>query len=205
VRGLGTAVMHGGTTAIVAILAKDLSDRKRSRALWVIGPGLALATFVHSAFNHLPFNPLVTSAILLVAMPLLLVWVFERSEASTREWLGVGLDTDVETLELIASGQISETPVGRYLTSIKEHFPGTVVGDMLCMLQIHLELAVRAKGMLIARAAGIDLPPDDDVRRQLEELQFLERSVGPTGRLALMPFLRTHSRDLWQIHMIRKG
>ncbi len=203
VRGLGTAVMHGGTTAIVAILAKDLSDRRRTSAWGVFVPGLALATIVHSAFNHLASHSLVTSSILLVAMPLLVVSVFERSEAATRAWLGAGLDTDVEALELIAGGSISNSPVGYYLTELREHFPGPVVADMLCMLQIHLELAVRAKGLLIARGAGIDLAPDEGVRRRLEELRFLERSIGPTGRLALMPLLRTHSRDLWQIHLMR--
>ena len=164
-----------------------------------------LATVVHSAFNHLAYHSLVTSSILLVAMPLLLISVFERSEAATRHWLGAGLDSDVEALELLATGKFTDSRVGRYLTALREHFPGPVVADMLCALQIHLELAVRAKGLLIARGAGVDMAPDDGVRRRLEELSHLERSIGPTGRLALLPLLRTHSRDLWQIHLMRKS
>ena len=67
---------------------------------------------------------------------------------------------------------------------------------------MQLELSLRAKGLLIARAAGIDLPPDPEVRAQLEEIRYLERTIGATGLLALQPLLRTSRRDLWQAHVL---
>jgi len=204
VRGLGTAVMHGCTTAIAAVISKDLTDRHRSRALAWFLPGLAIAVVAHAVFNHLTFQPIVTIVIMLVSMPLLLLAVFTRSERATQEWLGIGLDAESELLELIMSGEISGTRVGHYLDSLKHRFSGPVVADMLCLLQIQLELSLRAKGMLIARSAGLSVPVDRDVRANFRELQFLEKSIGPTGRLAIMPFLRTHSRDLWQVHMMMK-
>ncbi len=202
VRGLGTAVMHGCTTAIAAVVSKDLTDRHRSKALAWFLPGLAIAVVAHAAFNHLTFQPLITIAIMLVTMPLLLIVVFTRSERATREWLGMSLDTESELLDLIMNGEISGTRVGRYLDSLKHRFPPAVVADILCLLQIQLELSLRAKGILIARSAGIALPVDPQVQSNFEELRFLERSIGPAGRLAILPFLRTHSRDLWQIHMM---
>lgn len=203
VRGLGTAVMHGCTTAIAGILAKDLCDRHRTHALpWML-PGLALAITVHSAFNHLALQPLASVATLLIGMPLLLVGVFERSERATRDWLGTGLDADVETLELILSGELTDTRIGQYLESLRAHFPGAVVADMLCLVQIHLELALRAKGILIARQAGVDLPVDHEIRANFAEMKYLEKTIGPTGRAAILPLMRGHSRDLWQVHMMR--
>jgi RsiW-degrading membrane proteinase PrsW (M82 family) len=204
VRGLGTAIMHGSTTAIVAIVAKDFADRHGSPALRWFLPGLLLATAVHSLFNHLLLNPLLTTALLLLVMPLLLMGVFERSERSTRLWLGSNLDSDVELLELILSDRMADSRVGRYLESLRARFPGPVVADMFCLLRIHLELSLGAKGILLARAAGIHIPADAHVRAQFREMRFLERAVGPTGRLAILPFLRTSSRDLWQFHMLEQ-
>ncbi len=96
------------------------------------------------------------------------------------------------------------TRVGRYLESIRAHFPGLVVADMLCLLRIHLELSIRAKGLLIARSVGVEVPLEPQVHANLEEMRYLERTIGPTGRLALMPLRRTSSRDLWQIMLLAR-
>jgi RsiW-degrading membrane proteinase PrsW (M82 family) len=206
VRGLGTAVMHGSVTAIVGFLSKDLTDRHRSLSLRWFLPGLALAYVAHSAYNHLILDPLLSTAILLAVMPLLLLVVFSRSEKATRDWLGTGLDSDVELLEEILSGEVVHSRVGDYLNSLRERFPGPVVADMLCLLQIHVELSLRAKGIMIARAVGVELEVDDEIRANFEEMRYLEKAIGETGQLAIMPLRRTGSRDLWQLTMLhRKG
>jgi RsiW-degrading membrane proteinase PrsW (M82 family) len=202
VRGFGTAVLHGSATAVFGILSKGLSDRHGTRSPAVFLPGLGVAVFVHSFFNHFPLHPLAMTAVLLIAMPILVAVVFQRSEAATRDWLGVGFDTDVELLELITGGEMRGSRMGAYLRALKTRFPGPVVGDMLCLLQVHLELSIRAKGILMAREAGLKLDPDDGVRANLEEMKFLERSVGRTGLLAVTPFLQRSSRDLWQLYML---
>jgi RsiW-degrading membrane proteinase PrsW (M82 family) len=204
-RGLGTAVMHGSTTAMFAIVSKDLMERQAGpRRRWLL-PGLLLAASVHALFNLFTINTLLTAAVMIAVLPLLLLAVFERSERATRDWLGSGLDGDVEALEQILDGEVAGTRVGHYLESLKHRFDGTIVADMLCLLRIHLELSLRAKGMLIARAAGVNVQPDESVRANLEELRYLERSIGPTGCLAMLPLRRTSSRDLWQIMLLSRG
>jgi RsiW-degrading membrane proteinase PrsW (M82 family) len=204
VRGFGTAIMHGSTVTIFAIVSKSLTDRRGSTGLVHFLPGLGIAFCIHSFFNHFFLNPFLTTAIFLVVMPLFVALVFERNEKATRGWLGVGFDSDIELLELVNSGDIGDTRVGRYLESLKHHFPGKVLGDLLCLLRIHLELSVRAKGILLAREAGMKVPPDELILANLEELRFLNRSVGPTGRLALAPFLNMTNRELWQLHMLSR-
>lgn len=201
VRGLGTAVMHGSATAIGAIVMKGLTERRGTTLRWFL-PGLALAIVLHSLWNHFALSPLVSAALLMVTMPLVLVLVFERSERATESWLGEGLDGEVEVLELIATGEFRRTHAGEYLESLRERFPGPVVADMLCWLQIHLELGLRAKGLLLARAAGVDLPLDPAVRDAFAEMKFLERSIGPTGKLAMLPLRRGSGRDLWQLRLL---
>jgi len=203
VRGLGTAVMLGSATAIVAIISKTLTDRRGSTSLLLFLPGIALAAAVHGLFNHFILTPLASAAAMVIAMPIVVGIVFERSDKATRAWLGEGLDHDMELLLMIESGHVEDTPVGAYLASL-HRVPGPILADMLCLLRIHLELSLRAKGILIARAAGVEIPVGPDVRANFEEMKFLERSVGPTGKLALLPFLRSQRRDLWQLTMLAK-
>ena len=203
-RGLGTAVMHGGATAIAAVLGADLAKRRDSPGVARLLPGLALAIALHTTFNRLPLPPLLMTALVILVVPAILVVVYERSEGRTRRWLGSTLDREAELLELIHSGGIAASPVGSYLDSLRHRFEGPVVADMLCLLEIHAGLAMRAKGMLLAREAGLTLPPDPDLPDRLRELRFLERSVGPTGRLAIAPFLAA-GRDRWQIRLMETG
>ena len=131
--------------------------------------------------------------------------MFARSERATRQWLGVGLDSDLELVESIVSGEALETRIGGYLRALSARFPGEVVADMLCLVRIQAELAIRAKGLLLAREAGLDPPVGDDVRANLAELRYLERSIGRTGLLALAPILRRSSRDLWQVYLLEEA
>lgn len=203
-RGFGTAVLHGATTAIFAILAKMLADRHPERRLLPLVPGLVTAVAAHSLYNHFLVSPLLAAAVILVGLPLLVVAVFARSERATRDWLGVGLDSDLDLVESIASGQALDTRLGEYLRALKQRFPGEVVADMLCLVRIQAELAIRAKGLLLAREAGLEAPVGDDVRANLGELRYLERSIGRTGLLALKPVVRRSARDLWQLYFLEE-
>ncbi len=202
VRGFGTAIMHGAATAIFAILSKSLVDRRDKGEILDLLPGLVVAAVIHSAYNHSLLHPLVATVLLIALLPPLLILVFGRSERATREWLGLGLDTDLELLQSVRSGQIGETRVGGYLRSLTSRFPGPVVADLLCLLQIHLELSIRAKGLLLAREAGLPVAVGSDVRANLDELHYLEKAIGPTGLLAMKPIQRQSSRDLWEIHVL---
>ena len=205
IRGFGTAVMHGGTTALFGIISKDLSDRHESSAAWILLPGLLIAIIIHSAYNHLIYiSPELSAAGIVIGLPLVMLLVFQQSERSLKKWLGIGFDTDSELFEMITSGNITETRIGKYLISLKSRFPGEVVADMLCLLRIHLELSIRAKGMLLMREAGFDAPLDPEIKERFQELNYLEKSIGKTGRLTIMPFLRWSSHDLWQLYMLGK-
>jgi hypothetical protein len=202
IRGVGTAIMHGGTTAIVAILFKSLADRFGSINPLLLFPGYVIAVAVHSVYNHFFLAPTASAAVILGIMPVLVVFVFTNSERRTRRWLGGGFDADQELLEMLMTGVLSETRVGRYLHTLQERFPGPVVADMLCYLRVYLELSIKVKGLLLMRDAGFEVTPDPEAKAQLEELRYLERSVGKTGMLSLAPFLQRGSRDLWQLTML---
>ena len=109
---------------------------------------------------------------------------------------------DTELLGLMHSGQLSESKVGQYLQTLKSRFSGEVVVDLLCYLRLHVELSLRAKGELMMRESGFRSPIDPEIKAKFEEMKYLEKSIGRTGRFAIMPVLRWSSRDLWQLHML---
>ena len=202
VRGFGTAIMHGGATSIVAMVFKALQDRAGAFRLYLVLPGLGVAVILHSLYNHVVVHPVLATALIVLVLPSLSVAVFQRSERETNAWLGTGFDTDQELLRAMRTGQVSGTPVGRYLATVKSRFPAEVIVDMMCFLRMRAELAIRAKGVLMMREAGFDAAPDPTVKDKFEELRYLERNIGKTGLRALQPFVHTSTRDLWQLTVL---
>lgn len=202
VRGFGTAIMHGGATAMYAVVSETLAGQNPTRGYAIYVPGFAGAVAVHSIFNHFFFTPIVNTLVILVSFPLVLNIVFQRSEKSVSDWLGVGFDADTELLELINSGEFSSSKVGLYLSSLKEKFEGPVVVDLLCYLRLHTELSIRAKGLLMMRESGFMDKTGEETKGKLEELKYLESSIGTTGLLAIRPFMRMTQEDLWQFYML---
>jgi hypothetical protein len=204
VRGLGTGVLHGATTAMAAIIGKAIADRHPRLKVPMLA-GVALAVLTHSLYNHLLAYPAVAAVAMLVALPVVVVAVFERSEKATREWVGAGLDLDLTLLQLVMSDGFQATRFGSYLRALSSHYEGVVVADMFCLLRIELELAVQAKAWLIAHEAGLDLPVDEDLRVALAERDHLRQSIGRTGLLALEPLRVTSDRDYWNRHLLAHG
>jgi len=204
VRGFGTAIMHGGATAIFAVAGRALISQRRALGQTAFLPGLIIACVIHSVYNHFFFSPLLTTLGVLVALPMLMAVVFQQSEKSVEQWLDVGFDADTELLELINSGKLSDSKIGEYLHSLKEKFDGPIVADLLCYLRLHVELALRAKGLLMMRESGFINTAGKETRAKLEEMKYLENSIGATGKLAIRPFLQMSRKDLWQFYVLGK-
>ena len=204
VRGFGTAIMHGGATAIFAVMGLAMLERaKRANATDLL-PGFVLAVVLHSGYNHLSHEPRIATLATMLVLPPLFYLVFERSEKAVGGWLGQGFDADTETLELINSGRLSDSPVGQYLHTMKDKFHGPVVADLLCYLRIYTELALHAKGILMMRENGFDVDVDDATKAKFAEMRYLESSIGKTGLLAIQPMCHMSHKDLWQLYMLGK-
>lgn len=201
VRGFGTAIMHGGVTAILAMVGVAMLERERP-VLTAFAPALLLSIALHSLYNHAFVSPFVSTLAVLVVLPALMVGVFVRSERAVGDWLGRGFDADTDLLQSIKSDRFSDSPAGRYVASLRDRFKGPVVADLLCYLRLTTELSMRAKGRMLMRENGFDVPIDDETREKFDELRYLEKSIGRTGILALQPLLRTSRRELWQMHVL---
>lgn len=202
VRGFGTAIMHGGVTAMFAVIAQGLSETRENIRPRDLLPGLLLAILTHSIYNHFFLAPILSTLIIVAALPVLSYVVIQQSQAAVSRWLDIGFDADTELLEILYSGEFPSSHIGQYLTTLQQRFPGEIVVDMLCYLRLHKELALRAKGLLMMRENGFEVEIDEDVKDTLKEMKALQKSIGKTGRAAIQPFLRLSRKDLWQIYML---
>jgi RsiW-degrading membrane proteinase PrsW (M82 family) len=199
-RGFGTAVMHGGVAAIGAFISVYLSESRQWRGARQFAPGLVVAISLHSLFNQDVLSPAGSTAATVAGLALIFTVVFYFSERSLHRWLGGKLDQDIDMIAMIASGEFKQTPQGAYLMSLNDAFPPEVRGDMLTYLHLTLELSARAKGDLMRREAGLEVAPDPALESHFKELKYLEKSIGPTGMLAVRPLLSQTRRDLWEMH-----
>jgi len=201
VRGLGTAVMHGGMTAIYGIVARTLVDRWGNRFLTYASPLLAVI-LAHSIYNHFILPPITATIVLHLILPTTLLLAFRASERATRRWLGSQMDVDAELLEIVQSGAVGSSRIGHYTREMQRQFDPVLVVDMLCYMRLHLELAIAAKGMLMMKEAGFKPSPPEGTREKFAELKHLEKNIGVTGLLAIKPLLHTSTRDIWQIYQL---
>ena len=100
--------------APVHVIGHDYVCQQQIDAFWELpwylplaaGVQRLIAIIIHGIFNQFFIPAVMTTAVILLALPLLMIVVFERSERATRQWLGVGFDTDREVLEMLFLCQV---------------------------------------------------------------------------------------------------
>ena len=202
VRGFGTAFMHGGVTAIFGIMTLALMEKNESSTLPNYLPGWILAVIIHSTYNHFFLSPLHSTIAIFLLLPPMMYVVFEKSAASLHEWLELDFDADADLIKQLNSGNFEQTHAGKYLQELRARFEGLVIVDMLCYLRLYTELSMRAKGAMLMRQHGMEMPLDDSVESRFEEMRYLESGIGKTGMLAIEPFLEVSQRDLWHLNVL---
>lgn len=204
IRGFGTALMHGGVTAIFAVLAHVLTERQEKAVLSPYIYAMLIAAVLHSIFNQFPISPVFSAMVVLIGLPLVLTLVFNKSSSVMHEWLEVDFDANEALLQKIMAGELSESRSGQFLLKFRDRFQPLTMADMLCYIRLHVELAIRAKSMLMAREYDMDVTVDREVRDKFEELHALERNIGKSGLLAMRPYLNMSRKELWQLFILEE-
>jgi len=207
-RGLEVALIHMGCSAIVAagiMFSVRLAERSRSGLQVkmkdnVMAPLLLFsAPVLHVFHNAFHFNPVMQFVIVLAAMGGLLVWTYQYDGDMIHRWLDRGLDKQVALLRSIREGKLGETKTGQFLVSVKESFPPEVFFDVICFVQLHIELSVAAKSRFMMREAGMDLPLPDTQKEQIltqyTEYQALEKSLGKSAKITIAPVVKFYPAD----------
>lgn len=203
IRGFGTAILHGGTVSLAAIISKNICEWKNNTNILNFIPGLSMAIIIHSLFNFFLLTPVLSTLLILILFPILLYISFESSEKLLKKWLGIGFDSDVQILEMIRSGKVLNSRIGDQLIALKSKISGEILADILCYMRIFVELSINAKGTLLMKESGFRVKRNIDIENKFREFEYLKKSIGRTGILIVRRFLHTTSRDLWQIYMLQ--
>ena len=72
------------------------------------------------------------------------------------------------------------------------------------LLVINMLARVSVEDMLGQLESGFANEVGEETRAKLEEMKFLDESIGTTGKLAIKPFLQMSRKDLWQFYVLSK-
>ena len=202
VRGFGTAIMHGGATALFAIVSETLTERHLKMNPLFYVPGLIVAFLLHSVFNHFPVSPILSTAVTLLILPTILLLLFERNRTTIHNFLETDFAAHRKLLKQITHGELRGCEAGRFLQDMQNKLAAPVAREMVRYFCLHTELVLNAEGILLGREQGIDIEIGDEIKRKLAEMRELERRIGRSGLRALRPHLQFSAKDMWEIHLL---
>lgn len=214
VRGLGTAVMHGGTVAIFATLAHHLGERAtRARAgLWHLRPihflpGYLVAVALHTGFNALPDRPLVAMLLSATIVPGALVAIFALGTTEARGWLACEVTQHRADLAALAAGTLPDSESGRLVAAFLARAGDPALPALvLDHWRLHTEIVLRAEERLLARARGRAVDPDAAAdRARMVRLAEIEAILGRARLATLRPLLPFSRNDLWEVREFRQA
>lgn len=209
VRGFGTAVMHGAATALFAIIAHEMSEKQSESAAahysfkpLLFLPGFAVATVVHSAFNHFPQQPLIAMVLTLLLAPLTLFLTLARSERATRHWLAADAAAHRQLLDDIRAGRFAESKAGAAL-----HEAGAIgsvpAAEVMSYAELKMEMVLRAEELILASHEGEGATAGEPERQKLRHLDTLEQRLGKTVAAAIDSRLGFTRNDLYELSRLR--
>jgi len=198
IRGFGTAIMHSGTTALFAILTIGALNAEKKILSGVI-PGLILAYFLHSAYNHFYILPIFQTILIVILIPAILIFIFHINAKQLQDWLEIEFFNEAELLSMMNKGKFNLSKSGKYLASLKDHFSSEIIVDMYCLISLYLELSIKAKRNIMLAECELPIFKEKDLDEKLVEFKNLRKAVGNTGELALSPLIKMKQRDLWKL------
>jgi len=204
VRGFGTAFMHGGCTALFAVILIGGKSRNVATFTSVFFAILA-AYFIHSTFNQFYIQPIFQTIGIILIFPAVFILIFRYNELQLQNWLEIEFNSEIELLNMINKGQFLSTRSGEYLASLKSRFSGEMIFDMFCYIRIYLELSIKAKRNVLLKESGFPAMIEDDLDSKFNELLYLKKQIGKVGELTLSPLIRMNYRDLWKLNTLKKN
>ena len=196
VRGAGCAILHIGGTALAGTLL--LLIRKGRMPF----PAGAVISFIPSILIHLGYNlaqaegladPLILMSAAIVLFACGLMIMFSYGEKRIYRWMDHSLSIDVQTLSAIRAGNFTSTKAGKYLLDIQDRFKPECFFDMICYVQLSLELKIEKQSRMLLSQTGFDARATgktaEEQREKELELGALRKRIGKTGMGVLAPMV----------------
>lgn len=202
-RGLGTSMLHIGCSSLFLVLwllAKNNSWKTVFR-LW----GILHCILIHALYNLHLFQPLVQIVAVVVIFLVIFLCVSNYNEKCIGKWLDQSMMYDIDLLSAIKDGTLPDTKAGQYLMSVKKQFDPYVFLDIICYVQLYLELTITGKSRMMLRESGLlDAESEDDKSQRtamLKEFNTLRGNIGKMGEIILHPIVKMTAEDKKLIEM----
>lgn len=211
VRGLGTAVMHGTTLAILAAVAHELAERETREAaadynfsLWWFIPGYLIAVAIHTAFNQFPDKPLLAMLGAMVVAPIALIGIFSFGTAEAQRWLSKEYAEHKAQLAALAAGNWPDSECGRRIAALAARLDPEAAKRVRRYWEVLARLVVEAEETMIEEADGDVAMNPREVRAHFAELDGLQRALGRSTFAALRALLPFSRNDYWELGELRQ-
>jgi RsiW-degrading membrane proteinase PrsW (M82 family) len=211
VRGLGTAVMHGTTLALLAATAHELAERETREAagdfdfrLWWFVPGYLVAVALHTAFNQFPDRPLLAMLGAAMFAPIALMAIFNFGAAEAQQWLTAECAAHQAQLEALRAGRWPDSPAGRKVAALAERSSAEQAARIHRYWELEAWLVAEAEETMIEEAAGDAEFDASRVAAAFAELAQLKRSLGPAVHAELKRSLPFSRNDQWEMSELRQ-
>ena len=210
VRGLGTAVMHGTTLAIMAAIAHELAERETREAAsefdfnpWWFVPGFLAAVAIHTVFNQFPGQPMLAMLGTLLLAPLALMAIFRFGTGEAQQWLAAERDSHRAMLESLSAGGFPDDASGRRIAALAAR-AGPQAGEMIREYwQLLARLVLAAEETLLKQSADPERV-ETDIGAAFARLAAIKRSLGRSLMAALNPLLPFSRNDYWEVSELRE-
>jgi RsiW-degrading membrane proteinase PrsW (M82 family) len=211
VRGLGTAVMHGGTLAILAASAHEFAERETRESagefdfhLWWFAPGYLAAVALHMAFNQFPDRPLLAMMGAAVVVPLALIAVLNFGTAEAERWLATERAAHQVQFDALKAGRWPDGPAGARIAALASRVDPQTAQRMGRYWELQTWLVVQAEAALMEEASGdISLDPAQ-VRAAFDELAALRGTMGRSTFAAFKALLPFSRNDYWEVSELKQ-
>lgn len=210
VRGLGTAVMHGTTTAILAAIAHELGERSLRREggqmfnPMLLLPGYLLASLLHLLFNQFPNHPMEDMIVTLVVAPILLIGLMRFGEVETQQWLLEESEAHRRWLEEWKSGGFPADSSGQRIAALAARLKPEQAALVRDYCIVKAELVLTAEEELLDRDRRLEKDQAERVRAAFARLEEIRHAIGRLGYAALSRRLPFSRNDEWELSELKE-
>jgi RsiW-degrading membrane proteinase PrsW (M82 family) len=211
VRGLGTAIMHGTTMAIMAAIAHEFAERNlhaaardfRFNPLWFV-PGFLVAVAIHTIFNQFPSQPMLAMLGTLVLAPVALLAIFQFGTREADEWLAKEEAQHRALVETLHSGTFPDDAQWKKVADLADRLGPNgkaLVRDYVTVLS---ELILSGESAFLNKTDEKALARDDGLNASFDRLSELQKRLGKSTLHALTSLLPFSRNDYWELKELRE-
>jgi protease PrsW len=209
VRGIGTAIMHGTTSAIMAVVAQRLAaselhhDAKDFHfRLWWFAPGYLIAVAIHTAFNQFPSQPMLAMLATALLAPLTLMAILRFGTTRATTWLAKEEDAHRSLLETLEAGAFPDKPGWRRIDELVER-SGPQTGALIREYINVLTRLILTEEQVLLRQSEETARVETDGAALFGRFKELRQALGPVtihALTSLLPFSRSDYWEIWELH-----